>query len=474
MSATRSPKLKKLRSKKLPYKPKKHQERAIRFAMVQPTAGIVAAPGAGKTGILYELARRLREKKKIRNVLVVSKTRALYGPWPKELAKWNFPFKLVYLHGPERNDNLRQDGDVYLTNYESLILMKDKLPYFISSKGIDLICFDESTKMKGAGSKRFKFIKKIVSMVPRRMLLTGSLNPNSYEDLWSQIYLLDLGASLGENITRYRLEYFVPSGYKGYGWSLAEGADKTIAKKIKHLLIRIESDQLDLPPINHVTRIVDLPPKAMKIYRELEKEFITEVENHGVIVASTAGAASMKLRQVCSGAVYTGSEYESFNKRKVAHIHDEKLDELEELVNELGGEPLLVGYEFQHEKPRIMERFPNAVYFGVGVSYKEGSLIEDAWNRGDIPILVGNAASIGHALNMQEHGCHIAFFTSTFNFENNDQFIRRIWRPGQKRPVTVHRIIARGTVDERVAEVLARKEADQKSLWSMLEEHYGR
>lgn len=466
--------LKKKRSKpaeksKLVYKPKKHHKKGIEFLLKRwkhGGAGILAAPGAGKTSMFYAAFMELR-KKGARRALVISKTRAIYGPWPKELEKWGFPLKLVYLHGKDKFNNLTEDGDVYITNYESLLQLGKKLPKFLTQMGVDVLCLDESTKIKNPGSKRFRILKTVLELFKFRVIMTGSPRPRSYEDLWSQIYVIDLGETLGERQQQFMLNYFLPCGYKGKEWRLAEGAEEEIASLIKPMVMTIETEQLDLPPLHHVERPVQLPPSVMKQYREMEREFILEIEQKGVIVACTAGAASMKLRQIASGSVYD-------DRKRVIHLHDEKLDELEELVEELGDEPLLVGCMFKHEVPRILNRFPQAVSYDSGVSWERGAKIEDDWNKGRIPILVGNPASIGHALNLQEYGCHVAFFSSTFNFEDWDQFIRRIYRTGQKRPVTVHHLIAHGTIDSKLMEVMTQRDVDQKRLWTMIRSEYAK
>ena len=91
-----------------------------------------------------------------------------------------------------------------------------------------------------------------------------------------------------------------------------------------------------------------------------------------------------------------------------------KLDALAELVDELQGEPLLVGYEYQHEGVRIAKAIPGAVNV-ADLSAAKFKGVEAAWNRGEIPLLAGHPQSIGHGLNLQGTCQHVCWYTFTWN-----------------------------------------------------------
>lgn len=413
----------------------------------------------------------LRAQRKVKNMLVVSTPKIIHLVWPKEVMKWGVPIKLALAHGSKWEQAMDSDADVYLTTYDSLEKICDYvLDAFSRGRKFDMLLLDESTKIKSSKTERFKNVSPVLKLFKRRVLMTGNLTPHSYLDLWSQMFMMDLGKSLGDSFNQYRLTYFKPAGYKGKNWALAEGADKVIIRKIKKLVLRIGPEELDEPPIYPVARFVELSPKVMRMYEEMEEEYVLDLQRRGVIIASTAGSAVMKLRQIVSGAVYQTSEYQK--GRKVQELHSEKLDELSQLVEELGDEPLLVGYYFEHELSRLKKRFPQAQVIGDKNTMAENSHVEDAWNAGDVPVLLANIDAVSHGQNMQGHGCHIAIYTDTYNYENHFQFIKRVHRTGQKRPVTVHYLQAVGTIDEVVFKAITDKEANQEKLWRALSERY--
>lgn len=178
----------------------------------------------------------------------------------------------------------------------------------------------------------------------------------------------------------------------------------------------------------------------------------------------------MKCRQVANGAIYTEKFADKTGKRPVVEIHDTKLDALEELLDELQGSPLLLAYEFQHDLDRIKQRLGKVAHLGGGTSQQEEQRLMDAWNAGDLPLLAGHPASIGHGLNLQKGpGHHVCWYTPTWDYELYDQFNRRVWRRGQQAPrVYVHHLLMRNTVDAAVRASLESKGLTQQALFEAM------
>ena len=86
------------------------------------------------------------------------------------------------------------------------------------------------------------------------------------------------------------------------------------------------------------------------------------------------------------------------------------------------------------------------------------------WNEGKIAIAGGHPASMGHGLNLQKGGNHIVWFTIPWSLELYQQFNARLYRQGQARPVVIHHLVAKGTIDERVMQVLRGKASVQQSI----------
>lgn len=325
-----------------------------------------------------------------------------------------------------------------------------------------------STRFKHSNTQRFKHLSPYLDRFKRRYILTGSPAPNGLLDLFGQVYILDLGNALGRYVSHYRLAFFNQTGYGGYTWVPKSYAEERIYKRLAPLVLRLAAeDYLQLPPLLFNRVEVDLPPVARKAYREMETLLITQVKEEKVLAANAA-AATMKCRQIANGGIY-GQGPEG----RVAHeLHEAKVDAAEEIIEELQGKPALVAYEFEHDRDRLLRRLgPDTPWIGGGVSARRFRDIETAWNRGEIPILLAQPQSVAHGLNLQGTGAHIIEAGLTWNLEDREQFIARVWRQGQKEPVVVHSIVARDTVDEIIMKALAKKDKGQKALLSALKEY---
>lgn len=423
----------------------------------QSAAGLFLDPGLGKTSTVLAAIKILKQKNMLGKVLLVAPLRVIYKVWPDEIKKWADFEGLTYtiLHDKPKTENLQKDVDIYLINPEGLLWLLDprlKRPSF------SVLCVDESSKFKDSQTKRFKSLKPLLPNFKRRWILTGTPVPNGLTDLFGQMYILDLGRSLGRYITHFRTNYFEQTGYGGYEWKPRPGAFAEVVEKISPLVLQLSAeDYLQMPELIYSDICVELPPKALKTYRDVEEAFLTELEG-GNIVAANAAVAGMKCRQIANGAVYD-------EERNVLPVHEEKLDALEDLLEELGGAPTLVLYEFDHDRERIQGRLGDIPVLGSSLSPRKLEVLVDRFNAGDVPILLGHPASMGHGLNLQQACRHIIWYGITWNLEFYDQAIARVYRQGQKADkVMVYHIVAKETLDEKVLKVLTKKDKEQQTL----------
>lgn len=459
-------------SEQLPidWKPKNYMKRAVKFLLENSCGGLWLDPGLGKTSISLAAIKIFLKKKILKCVLIIAPLRVCYSVWPKEIKKWNDfgDLSISILHGKNKDKALDTDADIYVINPEGLPwLLKDKR-FKKKFKGQGLFV-DESSKFKHTNTKRFKLLRPNLSLFSRRYPLTGSLAPNGLLDIFGQVYIIDLGESLGKFVTHYRSKYFYPTGFGGYTWKLQQGADKLIHKAIKPLGLRLAAeDYLELPQLIINDIYVDLDERAREIYDEMEEDLIAAVARKEII-ASTAAVASNKCSQIANGGVYDADG-------KTHHVHSLKAEVVEELVGELNGSPALIAYEFGHDLDRLRLVLGKDVpYIGGGVSAKRSTALEVSWNRGELPVLLGQPASIAHGLNIQEAGNHVVWHSLTWDFENYDQFIKRVLRQGNlHKKVFVHRIIARNTVDEVKIMALNNKQRTQKDLFDALKDYFRR
>lgn len=163
------------------------------------------------------------------------------------------------------------------------------------------------------------------------------------------------------------------------------------------------------------------------------------------------GAEGPLIVHNCNGSVYT-------EDGDVVEIHDLKLDALDSVIEEAAGAPVLVAYSYQFDLEKLRRKYPKAEVVG------EAPNLQKRWNAGEIPVLLAHPASAGHGLNLQYGGCITVWYGLNWSLELYQQLNKRLHRPGQTETVVIHHIVAAGTVDERVMQVLPEKDATQDAL----------
>ncbi len=451
---------------------KKYQGQGSTWLSSRPSSALFWAPGLGKTTTVYSAFLNLRKRKLVRRMLVVGPLRVVQGVWRQEAEKWEqfSGLKIGLAHGKGKEDVLLDEElDVVLLNYDGLLWASG---YLAETDLFDIVVWDELTRMKHTNTRRFKMIKPLLAKFKFRWGLTGTPAPNGLMDLFGQAFVLDGGQRLGQFITRFRYKFFHKKPFDQWTWYPNTGAAKEITRALSNMAHYVdETDWNDMPQL--VTRDLEvvLPPDIMKGYTALERNFIVALKA-GTVTAANAAVLTSKLRQYASGGVYDE------NKAPI-HVHDEKIDRLESLIEELAGDPLIVAVGFLHEVNLIREKLGRAIYgdkempyLGGGVSSGRTSEIIAHWNLGWLPVLLVHPTSVAHGLNLQAGGRAICWFTQTFNLEEYHQLIRRIYRQGQGRRVFNYRITARKTIDGYLSQVLEDKDITQKSLLTGLKEYY--
>lgn len=446
------------------WNPKPYQKRAIQLLLGQQSAGLFLDPGLGKTSTVLATIKILLQKKLIKRTLIVAPLRPAYKVWPDEIEKWEefHHLRWTVLHGTQKEAKLQADADIFIINPEGLEWLVTH-PEVLSS--FDVLVVDESSKFKDSQSKRFKLLKPWLPQFKRRWILTGTPAPNGLLDLFGQMYILDLGRSLGRFITHFRKEFFDQNPYVKYEFTPKADAWSRATDRLSPLVLQLSAeDHLQMPDLLSLAIPVELPPEVVTIYNNVENDYIHFLENNKAIVAATAAVAGGKLRQCANGAVYVGDRWEE--------IHDEKLEALDSLLEEFNSSPCLIFYEFNHDRERIQRRHPNIPTLGGELSTEAFGRLVDAFNDGLIPALLCHPASVGHGLNLQGSCNKVVWFSIPWNLEHYDQAIARVYRQGQRAgTVSVYHIVARGTIDERIMKTLTEKDRTQQDLLTALNRH---
>ena len=450
--------------------PHDYQARGIDLLTAAPGgAGLLLDPGMGKTAMALQAYAILRDLYPGLQMLVIAPIQPMYGTWPDELHKWaqftGITMSIVHGTPKVRQKALGTRADIYIINPEGLKwlfspLQKHYLPDW------KLLCVDESTKFKRSTSKRFKLIKPHLNQFFWRWILTGTIAPNGLEDIFGQVYIMDQGASLGTYITQFRHRHFFQTGFGGYDWIAKEGATEEVMKRIDSRVLQLKAeDYLDMPDFKQVTRKVKLNKEAYDVYQQVEKEFIHEMAE-GTILAQNSGAASMKCRQIANGAVYDIDG-------KALTIHGEKLEALNDIIEETNGHPLLIMYEFKHDRDRIKKALGKDCVCITGISGEKLTDILAKFNDGSIKYLLMHPQS-AHGMNIQKACHHIVWFSIIWDLELFIQANTRLYRQGQSSPtVMCYMLTAESTLDLVVTRALAAKVKDQTNIENALRRYCG-
>ena len=435
------------------YEPHNYQQFATDFILEHPISCLMLDMGLGKTVItLTALWQLALDSFEVSRILVIAPKRVAEDTWPKELSKWEhlsgLDATLVMGTQAEREAALRQQTFLYIINRENVSWLVANHPW-----DFDMVVIDELSSFKSNQAQRFKAMKKVRPLVSRIVGLTGTPAPNSLLDLWPEMYLMDMGQRLGRFIGGFRDRFFTPDKRNReiiYSYKPREGAEEAIYGLISDMCISMKAvDYLDMPELIMNRVEVSMDSRERKIYDDFQRDMVVSLQGEE-LDAVNAAALSGKLTQMANGAVYG-------ENRKVLHIHDRKLDALEDLMEAANGKPLLVAYWYEHDLQRIKARFKNARCIDTTKDI-------DDWNAGKIPLALIHPASAGHGLNLQEGGCTIVWFGLTWSLELYQQLNARLWRQGQKHTVVIHHIVTKGTHDEDVLRALDNKDTRQSAL----------
>lgn len=445
----------------------KYQNDGVRFIINHPGAALFLEMGLGKSVTTLTAISDLIDDMDIERVLVVAPKKVAESTWAQEVAKWehlkHLSVSVVLGTAKQRLNALAKGADIYITSRDNVVWLLDNTDFTF-----DMLVLDELTSFKSSKAKRFKALRKIRPTLKRCVGLTGTPTPNGLLDLWAQMYLIDMGASLGRVKTKYVNAFFdtfmFPSG--GCKYTLKKGAEKDIYKMIEKSTLTMKAeDYLELPPLIERTVCVPLSNATRSAYESFERDnvlqYIEETKDQPQnLVASSAAALCNKLCQFANGAVYN-------EEHQPIEMHQEKLDMLVELIEsaQASGESVLVFYQFQHDCTRIKAR-PELK--GLRVRKYEGDNDLTDWNSGKIDVLLTHAASTAYGLNLQKGGHIVIWYGTGWNAELYLQGNARLYRQGQTMPTTVYRLVADMTMDFRALQAIDNKVSGQNAMLSAL------
>ena len=438
-----------------------YQNAAVEFVRTKKRCALFVDPGLGKTAISITAFVLMMDQFDCGRVLILAPPRVAKKTWPDELRAWKHAkdksFVVIRGNVAKRDKLMKRGACFHIMSIDLLPWLKEKYP---AGKKFpyDAIVVDESSKVKNKNTNRWRAINTFARRVEYFVLLTGTPATNGLHDLWAQLYLIDHGQRLGLTLTAFRDRWFREK-YSGHGYDAKKNAKKEIEDLIADIVFTLrEEDYANLPPRMYNTIELEFDPATAAKYKKFEKTCILEaLDANKKIVVKNKATISNKLQQLANGIVYDEIQAEY-------KFHSLKIDALAELIEELNGQTVLLAYQFKSDAKRIMERFKK---HGARM-FDDSDATQEAWNRGEIPLLLVHPKSAAHGLNLQSGGNVVVWYGLTWSLEDFIQLNKRLHRSGQQKPVMIHRIVIKGTVDDDMMESLEGKNDEQESMLKAL------
>lgn len=443
-----------------------YQRKGLNFLMKNPYAALFFEMGRGKTLITLTALFMLNPKT---HVLIIAPKPIARSTWQDEINHWHFPFRTQSLitdsNGKELTKNARIKlysnitsslPTVYFINWEKLAGLAD---YFKSAWPFGFVVVDEMQRFKSASSKCFKAFAKVRPYMQRVIGLSGTPMPHGIEDLWSQMYMLDMGKSLGSSLNEFHQTYMEPDLYANYRpitW--VPKSDQTLLKitnRIKHMVLSSYGSQINLPEVTYNLLTVKMNEEEYQLYQQMVQTYVINVNDHQ-IKSENPAVLALRLCQMASGTIYVTAGSPHYEV-----IHKRKLEMLECILNN-SNSPVLIAWQYRSELDMIKKWLakhnkPFCEFHG------EPELIK-SWNERKIPIMLLYPGSTGFGINLQQGGHTLVWYSIPTSMEQYLQCNARLHRLGQPEPVIIHHLITSGTIDEKLIASLQRKELNEQEL----------
>ena len=413
--------------------------------------------GLGKTVQTLALLQARREAGAPGPALLIVPTSLLHG-WQTQAAQFTPDLRLVILHGPDRAALRREtpQADLVLTTYPLLARDHD----WLELQDWPLIILDEAQTLKNPASRMAKTLREIPAR--GRLALTGTPLENSLQDLWTLVDWVNPGL-LGD---RKHFQTLFRTPIEQHGDAAAQAR---LNRRMRPFLLRRTKKEVaaELPPRTEILELIDLPKSQQALYETVRSTMDARVReaigSRGLAAARiTVLDALLKLRQVCCdpALVKTEAARSVTDSGKRARLH--------ELLSELAGEGrrVLVFSQFVEMLRLIEADLAKAGIGSLSLTGKTRNRAEvlDAFAKGDTPVFLLSLKAGGVGLTLTEADT-VILYDPWWNPAVERQAMDRTHRIGQDKPVFVHRLVAAGTVEEKILNMQARKQALADALF---------
>jgi SNF2 family DNA or RNA helicase len=411
------------------YTPFDHQKTTSSFLSLRHRAFCFNEQGTGKTASVIWASDYLMKKGLIKRVLVLCPLSIMKSAWQQDIFKFAMhrACSVAYGSAKQREKVLRAGAEFVVINFDGVATVIDE----IIAGGFDLIVVDEASAYKNAQTNRWKILNKIVKALnPRVWMLTGTPAAQSPVDAYGLARLLDT-PKCPKYFGPFRDSVMMP--ISKFKWAPKPHASKVVHEVLQPAIRFAKKDCLDLPPVTHIEREVDLSPQQKKYYNQLKSQLLIEAAGEEVSAINAATKVN-KLLQISGGAVYTDDgqvlEFDVSNR----------LTAVLEVINETSNK-VLVFVPFTHTINILAARLEKEgiscdVISGKVPVNRRSDIVTKFQNDPDPKVLVIQPQAASHGLTLTAADT-IIWYAPVTSVETYLQANARIDRPGQKNAMTV-------------------------------------
>lgn len=460
----------------------RHQQAGVEFALKNNgQCALFWDPGTGKTFTSLKIFEALKEKEPALKMLVVCPLSLIHAAWGADILKFtNFDAATF------RTLRAGKIPDIIIINYESFISKKifPELRNMIIHNPF-MCVLDESSRLKSNKSMTTKALLTLAPLFKHRIILSGTPMPNSELELWGQVRFIrsdifdksfyafrntyfhlerngeQMAPLQGKVMNRMMMRNIMMQGWR---YTITPFMREHIMFKLKPFTHWMKKEEaIDLPEKIDQVREVSLSGPEAEAYRDMKNYLVTEIGGQ-MIAAQVALAKLMKLRQVTSGFMYDADG-------KAGVVGRSKINELEDTVKQLGTQPVIIFVQFHYEVESIRAMLAKkygdeqVVTLCSETDNREESIRK--FQQGHARYLIAHPKSAAHGLTFVNCSTMI-FFSMDYSYESHEQARNRIHRIGQKNSCLYIYLIAKGTIDETLLNVLQKKQRLQDAVYSIV------
>jgi len=425
-----------------------YQKDIVNDALNAGCYGIFADTGTGKTVMGLEVASHFKK------TLILCPLSVIETAWIDDCKKFYPQMRIINCWSNTsdgRFDLLDEEADIYVMNYESYKIVRNK----IMKSNFDCMIVDESSCMKNMKSQITSMILEMINVIPHRFVLSGCPCPNHNSEIFPQMKFVN-NEIFGNNFYGFLARYFHQDLANPHVWfQTAEDKERYNLRLTEQSVFLKKEDCVDLPEKVFQVRRFEMASEQKQHYNELLNDIKSHINEWSKFEFT---AKLMKLREITSGFVYTKDS-------NVITMDSNKPKALAEILEEIGNKQVIIWCQFQHEIKSLAEQFGGVALTSSSSKTKERYEIIRDFRDGKIQYLFTHPSLMGKGLTFVNCTYNV-YYSLSFSYEEFKQSQDRIHRIGQTNKCTYIIMQAKDTIDEKIYSCLQRKESAVDELYN--------